>query len=389
MREFLIYETTQLPSGAFAIVVVHYEGSRNSEVAILAEAQTNTTAFALAGLGGFNAHGAGFLAAATECGVVPDLVTATSGQIAVVADWLQRKDLEKSLVDPKLVHNPLAQLQVLFSGDPGIFRPAYMEAIGRWFTPPPAKRHPLQVVFDRLLPAQLYVPTRPAADFATIADVFNNKARIGDQEIGVVFNAYNLQTGEAVLFGNDKARRLWPDQKANPHATKSVGRHHGKSDTKEIDLQPITPEAIEAALWLSLYGFDRLPQQHHIDGAYFRSCIVSELHTFDRIFIARPLAQGWVGSAPSNYFDVQDWQTEMWFSVGYKAEVDALNQINGLIAEGQLGAPYKKVDLIEIVPDTPAGYFNFFIERKAVYERAYGEAMAKFAALGLGRPPQA
>jgi hypothetical protein len=36
-------------------------------------------AFALAGLGGFNAHGAGFLTAARELGVSPDVVTATSG----------------------------------------------------------------------------------------------------------------------------------------------------------------------------------------------------------------------------------------------------------------------------------------------------------------------
>lgn len=34
--------------------------------------------FALAGLGGFNAHGAGFLAPASECQLVPDLITATS-----------------------------------------------------------------------------------------------------------------------------------------------------------------------------------------------------------------------------------------------------------------------------------------------------------------------
>jgi hypothetical protein len=36
-------------------------------------------AFALAGLGGFNAHGAGFLTAARELGVTPDVATATSG----------------------------------------------------------------------------------------------------------------------------------------------------------------------------------------------------------------------------------------------------------------------------------------------------------------------
>lgn len=352
----------------------------------MANAATKT-AFALAGLGGFNAHGAGFLAAASKCGVIPDMVTATSGQIIVVADWLQGKDLEKSLVDPQLAHNTMAQLSVIFSGDPGIFRPAYLETLGRWFTPPSPKRQPMQALFDRLLPAQIYVPTRSAADFSEMADVFNNKARIGNREIGVVFNAYNLKTGEAVLFGNNKARSLWPGKKANPGITKSAVHHHGKSDTAEIDLQPITAEALEAALWLSLYGFDHLPQPDLMDGAYFRSCIVSELHTFDRIFVARPLAQGWRGRAPNNYFEVQDWETEMWFSVGYKAEVDALNQINALVAAGHLKPPFKKVDLIDIAPETPAGFFHFFIERKGVYERAYKEAIDKFVALELC-PPQ-
>ena len=79
-----------------------------------------TTAFALAGLGGFNAHGAGFLAAASKCGVVPDLVTATSGQIVVLADWLQHKNLEESLVSPELEHNAMAQLAVLLNGEHGV-----------------------------------------------------------------------------------------------------------------------------------------------------------------------------------------------------------------------------------------------------------------------------
>jgi hypothetical protein len=95
-----------------------------------------TTAFALAGLGGFNAHGAGFLAAASKCNVAPDLATATSGQIIVLADWLQHKDLEKSLVVPELENNPMAQLAIAFSGDPGVFRPAYLEMLERWLKPP-------------------------------------------------------------------------------------------------------------------------------------------------------------------------------------------------------------------------------------------------------------
>jgi hypothetical protein len=337
-----------------------------------------TTAFALAGLGGLNAHGAGFLAAASKCTVVPDLVTATSGQIIVLAEWLQGKDLEKSLVDPKLEHNSFAQLSIAFAGDPGVFRPAYLEALKRWWSLPSGEKNPFEALFDRLLPAQMYVPTRSEADFENIARTLNNATGSDGRAIGVVFNAYNLNTGQAVLFGNDKARKVWPREKRIHGTTQSVDVRSSRAGREELPLRPITAQAVESALWLSLYGFAHLPQPHLMDGAYHRACIVSELHEFDRIFVARPLAQGWLGKAPSNWFEVQDWQTEMWFSAGYKAEVDALRQINGLVAQGRLAPPYKQVDLVEIAPPTPVGFFNYFIERKSVYERAYAEAMEKF-----------
>jgi len=84
------------------------------------------TAFALAGLGGFNAHGAGFLAAATTSKMVPDLVTATSGQILVLADWLQGEDLEQALVSPGLEDNFMAQVAIALTGD--------LESSGRLFS---------------------------------------------------------------------------------------------------------------------------------------------------------------------------------------------------------------------------------------------------------------
>jgi hypothetical protein len=298
----------------------------------------------------------------------------------VLADWLRGNDLEKSLVAPELEHNPMAQLAIVLSGEPGVFRPAYL--LKRWLTPPPLKGNPFEALFNRLFPAQLYVPTRPAADFSNIAKIFND-----NRYIGIVFNAYNLKTGQAVLFGNDKARSLWPSEKSNKLATRSVG----EMDDPDVELKllPITAEAVQSALWLSLYGFRPLPQPDLIDGAYDRSCIVSELHQFDRIFVARPLAQGWLEKGgPTNWFEVQDWQTEMWFSASYKAEVDALNQINGLVRANKLQDPnYKEVKLIEIAPKTPAGFFNYFVERKAVYGRAYDLAIEKFTALELpGKP---
>jgi hypothetical protein len=349
----------------------------------MANTNTGSTAFALAGLGGFNSHGAGFLDAAKVCGVTPDLVTATSGQIVVVADWLQGKNLKQSLLQPELEHSPIAQLAIALTGDPGVFRPAYPEALRRWLTPPSLTKNPVEALFNRLLPAQIYVPTRDPAEFETIANVLNNEAKINGQDIGVVFNAYNLETGEAVLFGNEKAISLWPETKSIPLATNSSGTRDSKGESREAKLQPITAKAVESALWLSLYGFDHLPQPYLMDGAYNRACLVSELHAFERIFVARPLAQGWLGKPPRNWFEVQDWQTEMWFSAGYKAEVDALRQINGLVDGGHLTGPFKKVDLIEIAPETPAGFFNYFIEREKIYDRAYKDAVSKFGSLGL------
>jgi hypothetical protein len=209
-----------------------------------------SVAFALGGLGGFNAHGAGFLDAATHCEVIPDLVTATSGQIVILAQWLMGRDLRKASINPELEHNRLAQLAVAVGGEPGVFQPAYLQAFKRWFRLPDLE-HPFRSLFDRLYPAEVYVPTRKPEAFAEFADAFNNKAKIRGQRIGVVFNAYNLRTGQAVLFGNDRARDLWEDKKAIPTAASAVATaasHTGHHiHEPELTLHPITPEAVEAS----------------------------------------------------------------------------------------------------------------------------------------------
>lgn len=354
-----------------------------------------TTAFALAGLGGFNAHGAGFLTAASTCKVVPDLVTATSGQIIVLADWFHGKNLEESLGDAPFGSGPLGQLALAMSGNPGVFRPAYQEALMRWWTPPKGSESLSEAMIDRLMPAQLFVSTRDETDFAGIADTLNNHAVVGGRPVGVIFNTYDLESGQAALFGNDAARAVWPIKKSIPSASRSnLARKDGTEPDNdsgdEPDLAPITAEAVRSALWLSLYGFERLPKPHLVDGAYHRSCIVAELHRFDRVFVARPLAPGWRGRPPRNWFEIQDWQIEMWFSVGYKAEVDALHKINGLVRQKLLGDPFRYVDLIEVAPHKPAGFFNYFIERKPVFKSAYRAAVETFerlsAAADEGKP---
>jgi hypothetical protein len=347
------------------------------------------TAFALAGLGGFNAHGAGFLAAARAWDIQPELVTATSGQILVLADWLRgAEDLKASLISPSRDGNPIAQLQTILFGYPGVFKPAYSQAFARFASWPDFKQNPIDIFADRFLPAQQYVPDRPEKYFRTVADTFNESA------IGVIFNSYDLAKGTGVLYGNDAARKAMPIEKAlrNRHAAEAKGNpgehdlRYVSSESSEAEIQPIDEDAVKSALWLSLYGFQKMPGGR-MDGAYHRSCIVSELHSFDRVFVARPLADAWIGRAPSNWFEVQDWQCEMWFSVGYKAEVDALRRINDLIEGGFITDPkFKKVELVEIEPKTPAGYFNYFVERNKVYDEAYRLSEQRFANLGLRKP---
>ena len=348
-----------------------------------------STAFALAGLGGFNAHGAGFLAAAKAWGIQPELVTATSGQILVLADWLQgNPDLKKSLISPGRDGNPVAQLQTMLFGYPGVFKPAYAQALARFAALPNFRQDPIDIFADRFLPAQQYVPDRPEKCFRAVADIFNESAT------GVVFNSYDLAKGTGALYGNDAARAALPPDKAfrNRHATEAK-QHPGEHDLRyvslessEAEIQPIDEDAVKSALWLSLYGFQNMPGGR-MDGAYHRSCIVSELHGYDRVFVARPLADAWIGRAPSNWFEVQDWQCEMWFSVGYKAEVDALRRINDLIDGGFIThSKFKKVELVEIEPKTPAGYFNYFVERNKVYDEAYRLSEQKFLSLGLRKP---
>ena len=232
-------------------------------------------AFALAGLGGFNAHGAGFLQAARDNEIEPDLVTATSGQIVVLAAYLKgAKDLKKGLIDKALEDNPLAQLQIALLGYPGVFEPAVAEAVARILTPPYLGMG-IDFFTNRFLPAQLYKPTRTAETIKELADTFN------DSNIGVVFNAYNPTTGEGVLFGNDAARErmrtetsisILSDQKSrDPRIAKRSG--------KEQAILSITPMAIESALWLSFYGFANLPKAKWtvpiIARAYCPSCTIS------------------------------------------------------------------------------------------------------------------
>jgi hypothetical protein len=65
----------------------------------------------------------------------------------------------------------------------------------------------------------------------------------------------------------------------------------------------------------------------------------------------------------------------MWFSAGYVAEVADMQRINQLIDKGALTDPrYRKIELIEVATEHPAGYFNYFAERPEIFDAAYRQA---------------
>ena len=79
-------------------------------------------AMALGGLGGFNAHDAGVLAAAHECGLEPDIITCTSGAIF----WTHL-----FLTSPGVTTLPVAVLQYLeYHIDPMVAAVAVAQTVG-------------------------------------------------------------------------------------------------------------------------------------------------------------------------------------------------------------------------------------------------------------------
>lgn len=303
---------------------------------------------ALGGLGGFNAHDAGVLKAFADRGVVADVITCTSG--AIFWTYLY-------LTDPDGIPDEVRRqadrvrgsnaVWTAVTGVPGVFAPAYGEYLRRWLTP--WRRLSPRELANRLLPAQVYRPTRPSADFVAMAAAFNASS------IPVVFNAYDISAAQELLFGNPAALEFLEADEARPHlvAGRDVPSH----------FRPIDAAAIESALWLSLYGFDhRYEGAVVIDGAYHRQLIIAELARCTVIYAVKPQNDAWRGDPPANYFEVQDFNTEMWFNAAFAAEVAALES-----------APHPP-RLVRITMDHPLGYWNYFVEKTRNYDAGYQAA---------------
>ena len=362
------------------------------------------TAFALAGLGGNNAHGAGFLAAAQEVargrgepsGILPGLrmISCTSGAIATTASYLQGADLQAELEDRIAAIRRVTRLPgaawadplrlpviMLGTGVPGVFGPywkALTEHLWRYTTDQVTKSWPTipaLPTFDDLLnlwyPARIIVPELPAKFFEETADTFNNS------HIGVACNSFDPGAGIEYLYVNDVGMTLIKEHH-DPDA------EYGRGRDNRVIYQRITPAALRDALWLFYYGFD---EQRRVDGAYARSIILNELTFAKRIWAVKPINYRWLGPLPRNLLEVMDMQTELWMGSSFREQARTIALVNRLGDQGRQALreatekdkAYHAIDLKPVEIGIQRGFFSYFVEDITVFRDAFGCAIDQLA----------
>ena len=368
-----------------------------------------TIAFALGGLAGNNAHGAGFLQAALDSGVAPMMISCTSGQIYWVAEYLRaRHDPARAAADDdggrlrRTLAREIASLQ--YTGQPDLdmlwlwlhgkenrFRPAFSTYLQDWadnggevmkslLAGRSEALHPFP--FKPLLaslPGRMLVPEFPDSFFADIAAVFN-----GTTDIGIAFNAYSPCEGTEHVYLNQRARDLLGKRGADADKYQPGRRsaHRHSRVYRDIDAQ-----AVRSALWLYMYGFEA--GTNFVDGAYFRGMMLAELVPARTIIAVRPINRRWLSALPKNYPDRQDLETEVGFNGGYAAERAQIELINALLSEDAFdtsrptAARYHPITLHELEITEQRGFFDYAGESLGVFDRAERAALAHFEAWGL------
>lgn len=337
-------------------------------------------AFALGGLAGNNAHGAGFLQAALDLHVEPSMISCTSGQIFWVYQYLRARDgdqadlravLQAEIDRIAVTHNINVDAALLaLRGREGVFRPAYQEfaqdmihnAFEAWtrFIRANGNTFLLQELLQTI-PGRVLVPLFSDEFFATISTALNAA------QIGIVFNSYNPQDGCEYVHLNPKARMLLTAKSKRPDAY-AVGQPNAYRDRTVY--QDTTPESVRDGLWIYQYGFDQ-KRSAFLDGAYYRPVILSELACAHNIFIARPINYRWLGAMPRSYIGIEDLKTEVAFNGAYAGERHQINLINALLDRGMLPADrYHPIALHDVEIDLQRGYLDYVFERLDVFDRA-------------------
>ena len=363
---------------------------------------TGSYSFALGGLAGNNAHGAGFLQAALNAKdgsgkyLEPRMISCTSGQLPWVSRYLQilanRKD------HPHPVHsirhafeNTAAAskfpdwdfFKLVWFGKPGVFKPVWpllyeadllhnfaqsaADAISAWPTVTPLN------AWAQCFPIRFLTRDFPQRDFEEIATVFRNS------HVGVAFNSYNPRAGVEHVYLNDAARKFLKRSSSAPDAYDAGGQ---SSYRRGRVYQDIDADGVRDALSIYEYGFDDNVTQF-LDGAYFRDVMLSEVAPAGLIFSVRPISRRWQGRLPTSWIDLQDMRTEVFFNGAYAAERNQVLMVNKFLENNALSVPAtskhkKEVRLVEIEIEVQRGFFDYTRESMDVFDAAEKQAVARF-----------
>jgi len=348
-------------------------------------------AFALGGLAGNNAHGAGFLQAALDEDVRPAMISCTSGQIRWVYQYLrdpaERKDTLRQIMERDIASmdpfkvKVIDFLNVVAQGVPDVFRPVwrdwpleYLENLAsamQRFLRDPLNTVPL-IEFLRTLPSRLMAPEHKPGYFDDMSRVFNSS------DVGVVFNSFNPVDGTENVYLNEVARRLLTKPKKKRGTSNYLPGERSTYRERTV-YQGITPGGLRDALWLYNYGFnpeDR-PDAYalFIDGAYFRQIILNELTPVRCIIVVRPINYRWIGELPKNWADLEDFKTKMIFNGTYDGERHRILLINKLLEKTVVDRDdYHSIELIEMELQRLRGFLDYMFEDMGVFNNAYDRA---------------
>ncbi len=314
------------------------------------------TGLAVGGLGGFNAHDAGVLEAAHDCGLEPDIITCTSGGMYWVHQYLTDPDAMEQKVSEQAAQTPGQSPLVTFvTGVPGINKAAYTEYWMRWTQP--WKFFSRRELLNRAVPAQIFDFAIPGEHLTRMANDFNRS------EVPVAFNAYAIAKGQEIVFCNDAAFDFLGVSDGHTRG------HHILEGEIPTLYRRIDPAAVKSALWIVQYGFENYYQgEIVIDGAYHRQIMLAELNECRLIYVVKPQGNAWPGAPPENQFEIQDFNTEMWFNNTFASEV-------ACVRHQAAGRP---VAIECITMDRPLGYMNYLLEQMRNYREGYEKGRRTF-----------
>lgn len=308
-------------------------------------------ALGLQGIGGMNSFSAGVLTYLRKESITPKMISVSSGAIASLYHYLDKdpnkleeiykannKNYVKHFIS-KEMQGMLHFSKALSCGIHGKFRAVPLSErmencdFKDWFNP--------FSLLNMMAPAKVFESLFEDEFFEKIA------TRFCESDISIICNAYNYETGKAVIFLNPAAEKV----------LKNTRFVVGYND--EFTVQKICPDAIRGSLQLVQFG----PYKGMLDGAYQYNPFIAPLKIMKKIFLVTVVPLKKPLRPLESSFDVEDFKIKMLFLNSIFSEIANIALINRFIDTGIIThEAIHKIDLTIIEPSVHKGFFDYFVE---------------------------